>query len=64
MTVAEQNDKEIKSIVAANFSKIFEHEDKIEMRNKQIAFGKFLALNLISIASVGLVIGFIISLFM
>jgi len=64
MTVAKKDKNDFLGIVVANFSKILEHEDQIEKRKKQIAFGKFLALNLISIASIGLLIGFIISLFM
>jgi len=64
MTIAEQDEKDVKSIVATNFSKMFEQVEQIELRNRQLAFGKFLALNLISIASIGLVIGLIVSLFM
>ncbi|NLZ26854.1 MAG: hypothetical protein GX884_04680 [Chloroflexi bacterium] len=64
MTIAEQDEKDVKSIVATNFSKMFEQVEQIELRNRQLAFGKILALNLISIASIGLVIGLIVSLFM
>ena len=62
MTVVEQDDKAIKRLVVENFSKIFESSSDQLTKEQKLAFGKTLALNLITFASIGLVIGFLVSL--
>ncbi len=62
MTVVEQDDKDIKRLVVENFSKILESSSGHLTKEEKLAFGKTLALNLITFASIGLVIGFLISL--
>jgi F0F1-type ATP synthase assembly protein I len=62
MTVVEQDDKDIKRLVVENFSKILESSSGQLTKEQKLAFGKTLALNLITFASIGLVIGFLVSL--
>lgn len=61
MTVAENNENELKKLITERFFSIFESHSSELSKEEKIAFGKKLALNLISIASIGLVIGFLIS---
>ena len=61
MTVAENNENELKKLITEKFFSIFESQSAELSKEEKIAFGKTLALNLISIASIGLVIGFLIS---
>ncbi|NLA79386.1 MAG: hypothetical protein GX853_01355 [Chloroflexi bacterium] len=62
MTVVEQDDKDIKRLVVEKFSKILESSSGQLTKEQKLAFGKTLALNLITFASIGLVIGFLVSL--
>jgi len=61
MTIAENNENELKKLITEKFFSIFESQSAELSKEEKIAFGKTLALNLISIASIGLVIGFLIS---
>lgn len=61
MNLAESKQTELKSIVAENFGKIFESRKETNAKKELFAVGKKLGMNLIAVASIGLIIGFLVS---
>ena len=62
MSIIEGQSLDIKDSVLESFNRIFEQTKPAMPLKDKLEFGKYMALTLIAFASVGLIIGFLISL--
>ncbi len=62
MSVIEDQPLEIKDSVLQSFSKIIDKTKPLTTLEEKLAIGKHMALTLVAFASIGLIIGFLISL--